>query len=241
MSLKLGVNVDHVATLRQARRAALPDPVEAALLAESAGAQGITAHLREDRRHINDDDLRRLAKSVKRLNMEMAVTDEMVRIACSLKPACCCLVPEKRAELTTEGGLDVAGQMFKVKSAVEKLKGAGVVVSLFIDPDERQIIASAKSGADFVELHTGSFANASGVKPKTRELERLVTGASVAEAAGLRVNAGHGIDYDNIKQILHIPHMVELNIGHSIIARAVITGLFKAVKDMVDAMERYRG
>ncbi len=237
--LKLGVNVDHVATLRQARRAVFPDPVEAALIAEKAGAHGITAHLREDRRHINDDDLRRLGKVVKRLNMEMAVTPEMVKIACALKPACCCLVPEKRAELTTEGGLDVAGQMRKVEPAVSRLMDAGIVVSLFIAPEERQIEATARAGAEFIELHTGTFANAKGKTERKREMVRLAMGAYLADSYGIKVNAGHGIDYVNIKDILAIPYLVELNIGHSIVSRAVIVGMRQAVKEMLKPMTKY--
>ena len=236
--LKLGVNVDHVATVRQARLAPWPDPVEAALLAERAGADGITAHLREDRRHIQDRDLETLAAKVGKLNMEMAVTEEMVGIACRLQPHDCCLVPEKRQELTTEGGLDVAGQAARVKEAVARLNAAGVAVSLFIAPDPAQVKAAAASGAAFVELHTGSFANATG-SAQDKELDRLAAAAELAHSLGLKVNAGHGIDYDNIGKILRMPHLVELNIGHSIIARAVIVGIEKAVAEMRRLMDAY--
>jgi pyridoxine 5-phosphate synthase len=237
--LKLGVNVDHVATVRQARRAPLPDPLEAARLCEQAGAHGITAHLREDRRHIQDDDMERLAANVQRLNMEMAATAEMVRIATRLKPHSCCLVPEKRQELTTEGGLDVLGNFAAVRDATRKLRDAGILVSLFIDPDRDQIEAAAKSGAEFIELHTGTFANHED-DLQERELARLITGATFAREQGLRVNAGHGIDYWNIGGILEIPGLEELNIGHSIIARAVIAGISEAVREMLGLMMPYQ-
>lgn len=238
--LKLGVNVDHVATLRQARKVTFPDPLEAALICEKAGAIGITAHLREDRRHIQDDDMRRLASSVKRLNMEMAVTDEMVGIAVSLKPYSCCLVPEKREELTTEGGLDAKGNFEHLKDSVARLRNAGIVVSIFIDPDFRQIESAARSGAEFIELHTGTYANSSGDKAM-KEIERLAESAKFAKSLGLEVNAGHGIDYRNIDGILRIPHLVELNIGHSIICRSVFTGIASAVSEMVELMRNYKG
>lgn len=236
--LKLGVNVDHVATVRQARLAPWPDPVEAALLAERAGADGITAHLREDRRHIQDLDMEALAAKVGKLNMEMAVTEEMIAIASKLKPHDCCLVPEKRQELTTEGGLDVAGQAARVKDATARLAQAGVAVSLFIAPDPVQVRAAAAAGAAFIELHTGAFANASGAA-QDQELDRLAAAAELAHSLGLKVNAGHGIDYDNIAKILRVPHLVELNIGHSIIARAVIVGIEKAVAEMRRLMDAY--
>lgn len=238
--LNLGVNVDHVATLRQARLAAEPDPVAAALLCEQAGAWGITAHLREDRRHINDRDLAVLAAKVRRLNMEMAVTDEMLGIALKLKPHSSCLVPEKRAELTTEGGLDVAGQPERVGRAVRELKAAGIIVSLFIDPEAGQIGAAAAAGADYIELHTGSYANAGGAA-KRRELDRLIAGAELADTLGLKVNAGHGIDYVNIAGIMEIPHLHELNIGHSIVARSIAVGIGTAVREMIELMRRYPG
>lgn len=236
--LKLGVNIDHIATVRQARKAAAPRPLEGALLAEKAGAWGITAHLREDRRHIQDADIRELAAHVKNLNMEMAVTGEMVRIACEVRPYSSCLVPEKRQELTTEGGLDVAGQLEKVAAAVEKLHAAGIVVSLFIDPEFDQLDAAAKAGADYVELHTGTYSNAAGAE-RRKELDRLIAAAEHAHKLGLSVNAGHGIDYENIAGILEIPHLSELNIGHSIVGRAIMTGMEQAVREMLDAMKPY--
>lgn len=236
--LKLGVNIDHIATVRQARLAASPRPLEGAFLAEKAGAWGITAHLREDRRHIQDADIRELAKSVKNLNMEMAVTDEMVRIACEVKPHSSCLVPEKRQELTTEGGLDVAGQRDKVRAAVEKLHEAGIVVSCFIDPVEAQLDAAKEVGADYVELHTGTYSNTVG-EARRQELERLKAAAEHAHKIGLSVNAGHGIDYENIAGILEIPHLSELNIGHSIIGRAIMVGMERAVGEMLEAMKPY--
>ena len=237
--LNLGVNIDHVATVRQARMAAKPEPLEAAMLAEKAGAWGITAHLREDRRHMQDADLALLAKQVRRLNMEMAVTDEMVRIALELRPHSSCLVPEKRQELTTEGGLDVAGQLEKVGRAVETLKAAGIVVSLFIDPDLAQLDAAAKAGADYVELHTGTYSNTAGAA-RTAELERLKKAAEYAHKLGIRVNAGHGIDYENIDGFLEVPHLCELNIGHSIIGRAIMVGMEQAVREMIELMKPYR-
>ncbi|MBS1370395.1 MAG: pyridoxine 5'-phosphate synthase [Lentisphaeria bacterium] len=236
--LKLGVNIDHIATVRQARKAVSPRPLDGARLAEKAGAWGITAHLREDRRHILDEDIRELAANVKNLNMEMAVTDEMVRIACEVRPHSSCLVPEKRQELTTEGGLDVAGQCGKVRAAVEKLHGAGIVVSLFIDPEFAQLDAAKEVGADYVELHTGTYSNASGAAQR-QELERLKAAAEYAHKLGLSVNAGHGIDYENIAGILEIPYLSELNIGHSIVGRAIMAGMEQAVREMIDAMKPY--
>lgn len=236
--LKLGVNIDHIATVRQARLAASPRPLEGARLAEKAGAWGITAHLREDRRHIQDADIRELAANVKNLNMEMAVTDEMVRIACEVRPHSSCLVPEKRQELTTEGGLDVAGQRDKVRAAVAKLHEAGIVVSCFIDPVTEQLDAAKEVGADYVELHTGTYSNATG-EARRQELERLKAAAEHAHKIGLSVNAGHGIDYENIAGVLEIPHLSELNIGHSIIGRAIMVGMERAVGEMLEAMKPY--
>ena len=238
--MNLGVNIDHVATVRQARLAERPSPLEAALLAEEGGAWGITAHLREDRRHIQDRDIEALVARVHRLNMEMAVTPEMLEIAVRVRPHSCCLVPEKRAELTTEGGLDVAGQPEKIREAVARLKGAGIVVSCFIDPEEPQLAAAAADGADYVELHTGTYSNAAG-EARAAELERLKQAAEFAHAAGLRVNAGHGIDYENIAGILTVPHLCELNIGHSIVGRAIMVGMVQAVREMVQRMQAYRG
>lgn len=238
--MNLGVNIDHVATVRQARLAERPSPLEAALLAQEGGAWGITAHLREDRRHIQDRDIEALVARVHRLNMEMAVTPEMLEIAVRVRPHSCCLVPEKRAELTTEGGLDVAGQLEKIREAVARLKGAGIVVSCFIDPEEPQLAAAAAAGADYVELHTGTYSNAAG-EARAAELERLKQAAEFAHAAGLRVNAGHGIDYENIAGILTVPHLCELNIGHSIVGRAIMVGMVQAVREMVQRMQAYRG
>ena len=238
--MNLGVNIDHVATVRQARLAERPSPLEAALLAEEGGAWGITAHLREDRRHIQDRDIEALVSRVRRLNMEMAVTPEMVEIAVRVRPHSCCLVPEKRAELTTEGGLDVAGQPEKIREAVARLQGAGIVVSCFIDPEERQLAAAAAAGSDYVELHTGTYSNTAG-EARAAELERLKQAAEFAHSAGLRVNAGHGIDYDNIHALLaEVPHLNELNIGHSIICESVYCGLEEAVRKMLGEMASYQ-
>lgn len=232
---KLGVNIDHVATVRQARGGVEPDPVAAAAIAEFAGADGITVHLREDRRHIQDRDLTLLRKTIKtRLNLEMAATDEMVSIALQLKPDMCTLVPEKRLELTTEGGLDVRCNMEQIKSAVERLRGAGIPVSIFIDADPDQIKAADKVGADFIELHTGLFAEAADWKSEEKELIRIENGVKLAQKLGLGVNAGHGLNYSNIKRITSIKGIEEYNIGHSIISRAVIVGLEKAVRDMAE-------
>jgi pyridoxine 5-phosphate synthase len=232
---KLGVNIDHVATVRQARGGVEPDPVAAAAIAELAGADGITIHLREDRRHIQDRDLHLLRKTIKtRLNLEMAATDEMVAIAQQVKPDMCTLVPEKRLELTTEGGLDVRCNMDAVKSAVERLRGAGIPVSLFIDADPDQIKAADKVGADFIEIHTGCFADAPDWKSGESELIRIENGVKLAQKLGLGVNAGHGLNYANIKRITSIRGIEEYNIGHSIISRAVLVGLDRAVRDMVE-------
>lgn len=236
--LKLGVNVDHVATVRQARLAQYPNPAEAARICEKAGAWGITAHLREDRRHVNDRDIEELKNCVNFLNMEMAATAEMVAIACRVKPHSSCLVPEKRQELTTEGGLDVIGQLDHLADAVRKLQENGIVVSIFIDPDREQISAARSIGADYIELHTGSFANASGAEQRA-ELDRLISAARYAHEIGLKVNAGHGIDYQNIAGILEIPYLQELNIGHSIVARAVMVGIDQAVREMLTLMRPY--
>lgn len=232
---KLGVNIDHVATIRQARGGVEPDPVAAAAIAELAGADGITVHLREDRRHIQDRDLSILRKTIKtRLNLEMAATDEMVLIAQQIKPDMCTLVPEKRLELTTEGGLDVRCNMEQIKSAVERLRGAGIPVSLFIDADPDQIKAADKVGADFIEIHTGLFAEAQDWKSEEKELIRIENGVKLAQKLGLGVNAGHGLNYSNIKKIALIKGIEEYNIGHSIISRAVMAGLEKAVRDMAE-------
>ena len=232
---KLGVNIDHVATIRQARGGVEPDPVAAAAIAEFAGADGITVHLREDRRHIQDRDLTILRKTIKtRLNLEMAATDEMVAIAQQIKPDMCTIVPEKRLELTTEGGLDVRCNLEQIKSAVERLRSSGIPVSLFIDADSDQIKAADKVGADFIEIHTGLFAAATDWKSEEKELIRIENGVKLALKLGLGVNAGHGLNYSNIKRIATIRGIEEYNIGHSIISRAVMTGLEKAVRDMVE-------
>ena len=231
-AIALGVNVDHVATVRQARGGRHPDPVHAALVAEQAGADSITMHLREDRRHVIDRDpfaLRELMHT--RINLEMAVTAEMIAIAQRLKPADCCLVPERRQEVTTEGGLDVVGSLETLMQASAQLSSAGIRVSLFIDPDEAQVEAAAAAGAAAIELHTGSYAEASGAQ-RARELRRLVRAAHRGAEMGLRVNAGHGLDYHNVQAVAAIPEIVELNIGHAIIARSIFSGLAQAVREM---------
>jgi pyridoxine 5-phosphate synthase len=230
--IALGVNIDHVATLRQARGTDYPDPVEAAALAEGAGADSITVHLREDRRHIQDRDVLRLRESVRtKLNLEMAVTDAILEFALKVKPQDCCLVPERRAELTTEGGLDVRGQLSKLKDACGRLKSGGIRVAPFIDPDADQIEACAEAGAPVVELHTGAYADAEGAK-QAQELHRLVEAARHAARLGIVVHAGHGLHYHNVKPIAAIPEIAELNIGHSIVARAVMVGFTSAVAEM---------
>jgi pyridoxine 5-phosphate synthase len=235
--LTLGVNIDHVATIRQARQANEPDPIAAAVLAELAGADGITAHLREDRRHIQDRDVRLLRETVAtHLNLEMAATAEMVSIALNLKPDYVTLVPEKRTEVTTEGGLDVAGQLENLKKVVDRLQLAHIPVSLFIDADSRQIKAAQASGAKFIELHTGCYANAKDSITLAKELEHLHQGCLEALAGGLRINAGHGLTYRNVYPVAVLPGMEELNIGHSIISRAVLVGIDRAIREMKLAM-----
>jgi len=237
----LGVNIDHVATLRQARGTHYPDPIQAALVAEQAGADGITAHLREDRRHIQDRDIYLLQEMLhSRLNLEMAVTDEMIGIAEKIKPAACCLVPEKREELTTEGGLDVASSSERMKGACQKLADAGVEVSLFIDPDFKQIDAAVAVGAPVIELHTGCYADAANYQVKKAELLRVKQAAEYAHSAGLQVNAGHGLHFHNVEDICYIPEIVELNIGHSIIAQAVFSGLQQTIVDLKRVMREAR-
>jgi pyridoxine 5-phosphate synthase len=238
----LGVNIDHIATLRQARHTKYPAVIQAALVAEDAGADGITAHLREDRRHIQDRDIELLADMVQtRLNLEMAVIDEMLAIAGRVRPAACCLVPERREELTTEGGLDVAGHFEKVRAACQTLGEAGVEVSLFIDADPRQIEAAVNCGAPVIELHTGHYADAATPRARLDELERLREGANLAARSGLVVNAGHGLNYHNTADICRIPEIHELNIGHAIVARAVFFGLSEAVAEMKRLMVEARG
>ncbi len=232
MAVLLGVNIDHVATVRQARGTCYPSVVEAAALAEQAGADSITIHLREDRRHIQDADVLALCEGCEtRINLEMAVTQEMLDIALLRNPSDVCLVPEKREELTTEGGLDVAGQAQSVRAAVKRLADAGIRVSLFIDPDPDQIQAAADSGAPVVELHTGTYAEADG-DVQQAELARLHRACELAHSLGLQVNAGHGLHYQNVKPVARLPHMTELNIGHSIIARSIFVGLETAVREM---------
>lgn len=234
--IKLGVNIDHVATLRQARGTVYPSVTEAASFCEQAGAAGITVHLREDRRHIQDGDVTALRQLLSvPLNLEMAVAPEIVAIALDVRPAEVCLVPEKRRELTTEGGLDVDGLYDQVAPVVARLGEAGITVSLFIDPEPRQIKAAVRMGAPVIELHTGTFCDASGAAADV-ELARLVAAAEQAAGAGLRVNAGHGINLDNIAAILRIPHLDTLNIGHSIVARAVFVGMTAAVREMIYAI-----
>ncbi len=242
----LGVNIDHCATIRQARYrtaatttggAVEPDPVTLAVLSERAGADGITVHLREDRRHIQDRDVWRLRECIgTRLNLEMACTPEMTAFALKLKPDSVCLVPENRTEVTTEGGLDIVGNKKRVKKVIDAMNAAGIKTSLFIDPDEAQIELSAKLGAPWVELHTGAYANAYFGPKRAAEFERLRVGAECAHGLGLTVNAGHGINYVNIAEVRTLPHMHELNIGHSIISRAVFTGIEEAVREMKTRM-----
>lgn len=239
-AIHLGVNIDHVATLRQARGTAYPDPVEAAALAEGAGADSITVHLREDRRHIQDQDVLQLRKTIKtKLNLEMAVTDAMLDFALKVRPEDCCLVPERRAELTTEGGLDVRGQLAKLKDACTRLKTAGIRVAPFIDPDMDQIDACAEAGAPVVELHTGAYADAEGQK-QAQELRRLVEASKHAAKRGIVVHAGHGLHLHNVEPVAAIPEIVELNIGHSIVARAVMVGFPAAVAEMKRLLQKAR-
>jgi len=235
--IRLGVNVDHVATLRQVRRVDYPDPVEAALLAEQAGADGITVHLREDRRHIQERDVEELRRRLGvTLNLEMAVTDAMIAYACRVRPDHACLVPERREELTTEGGLDVARHAARVRDAVARLGAAGIQVALFIDPEPAQLSAAVAVGAPAVELHTGDWANATDEEARARELERLRTAAVDAGRLGLEVHGGHGLTVENVGPVATLPGMVELNIGHSIVARAVLIGFHAAVREMRDAL-----
>ena len=236
-SVLLGVNIDHVATVRQARRTIEPDPVTAAVAAEAGGADQITVHLREDRRHIQDHDLDRLMKTVTvKLNLECACTDEMIGIACKLKPTQVCLVPEKREEVTTEGGLDVAGNRERVESCVSRLKDAGIYISLFIDPAEQQIAIAKSIGADAVELHTGCYANASEAK-RAEELETIRAGSQLVLQNELRLDAGHGLTYTNVVPVAQIPGMAELNIGHTIVSRSIYVGIKQAVREMKEIID----
>ncbi|MBP3924430.1 pyridoxine 5'-phosphate synthase [bacterium] len=231
----LGVNIDHVATLRNARGGVEPDVVEAAKICEENGATSITTHLREDRRHIKDEDVRTLIKTIKtKLNLEMAMADDIQKIALEIKPHSICLVPEKRQEVTTEGGLDVAGQLEKVTEFIKPLLENGIVVSLFIDPEKSQIEATSKTGAQFIEMHTGTYSNAFGTDKEEQEFQNLKNAAELAQNLGLKVNAGHGLNYENVKRMHEINGLYELNIGHSIISRAVFTGLGEAVRKMAE-------
>ncbi len=240
-NILLGVNIDHVATLRQARGTRYPDPIQAAIESEQAGADSITLHLREDRRHIQDRDVHMLKDILQtKMNLEMAVTDEMLAIAEKIKPADCCLVPERREELTTEGGLDVAGQQERIADACKRLADAGVRVSLFIDAETAQIEAAAACGAPVIEIHTGHYADAENEAQQAEELARIKEGVRLAHAAGLQVNAGHGLHYHNTREIAEIAALRELNIGHAIIARAVFVGLQNAVAEMKRIMVEAR-
>ena len=239
--IELGVNIDHVATLRQARGTSYPDPVQAAEVAERAGADGITVHLREDRRHIQDQDLERLRDCVGvRLNLELAVSEEMLAIAERVRPSNCCFVPERRAELTTEGGLDLIANLAAVRAACDRMSAAGIVVSLFIDPEPAQIETARALGVPAIELHTGRYADAREPALLGRELERLKAAARLAHGLGLQVNAGHGLHYDNVKPVAAIPEVLELNIGHAIVARALFIGLEAAVRQMKQNMDEAR-
>lgn len=231
----LGVNIDHVATLRNARGGIEPEPIIAAQICEKCGANSITTHLREDRRHIKDADVELISKNIRtNLNLEMAVTDEMQQIALKIKPHSVCLVPEKRQEVTTEGGLDVAGQLDKITNFVKPLVQAGIEVSLFIDPTKEQVEASAKTGAQFIEMHTGSYSNAYGSDNEETEFLKLKNSAKLAQGLGLRVNAGHGLNYENVHRMHEIDGLYELNIGHSIMSKAIFVGLEQAVKEMIE-------
>ncbi len=234
----LGVNIDHVATLRNARGGVEPDVLKAALICEDNGATSITAHLREDRRHIKDMDIYALSRNIKtRLNLEMAMAEDIQKIALEVKPHSICLVPEKRQEVTTEGGLDVAGNFEAVRDFIKPLLDAGIVVSLFIDPEEAQVKASYETGAQFIEMHTGTYSNTFGKAGGEEEFQKLKTAAEYAQRLGLRVNAGHGLNYENVHRMHEIPGLYELNIGHSIISRAVFTGMAEAVSKMAEAVK----
>lgn len=239
--LRLGVNIDHVATVRNARGGIHPSPVAAALLAQKAGADGITAHLREDRRHIRDDDIAALKDAIDiPLNFEMAATEEMVAIALKLLPNAACIVPERREELTTEGGLAVAGQQARLSPLIQQLKGAGIRVSLFVDADEAELNAAAELGADIVELHTGRYCDSPAGSPRNQELERIAKGAQIAASAGLEVHAGHGLSFETVQEIAALPEIVELNIGHFLIGAAIYTGLEDVILQMRQLMNQAR-
>lgn len=234
----LGVNIDHIATLRNARGGVEPDLIESALICERVGVAGITTHLREDRRHIKDSDVIQLKRVLTtRLNLEMAMTDEMQKIALDLKPAACCIVPEKRQELTTEGGLDVLSQLDRAIKYVTTLENAGIAVSLFIDPNKEQVLAASKTGAQFIELHTGAYSEAFGTAEEEKEFQKLKDATIYAQSLRLKVNAGHGLNYKNVHRMHEIPNLIELNIGHSIISRAVFVGMEKAVGEMKELIK----
>lgn len=234
----LGVNIDHIATLRNARGGVEPNLIEAAIICEKVGVEGITTHLREDRRHIKDADVNELKTILKtRLNLEMAMTDEMQKIALNLKPAACCIVPEKRQELTTEGGLDVLSQLDRAIKFVKPLEEAGIAVSLFIDPNKEQVLAASKTGAQFIELHTGAYSEAFGGINEEIEFNKLKDATAYAQSLGLKVNAGHGLNYENVHRMHEIPELVELNIGHSIISKAIFVGLESAVREMKELIK----
>jgi pyridoxine 5-phosphate synthase len=236
--IRLGVNVDHVATVRQARRIDVPDPVEAALIAETAGADGITVHLREDRRHIQERDVQLLRERLQtKLNLEMAVTLAMLGFAENVRPDDACFVPEKREELTTEGGLDVVSHRERIREATQRLQGIGLRVSLFVDPEPAQIEASRDAGAHAVEIHTGAYCNVLGIE-REKQLQAILEASKLAQSLGLEVHGGHGLNYDNVLTIAQIPEMTELNIGHSIIARAIIVGIEQAVREMKDLLSK---
>ena len=240
--LKLGVNIDHVATIRQARGTRYPEPLHAALIAEQHGADSITLHLREDRRHIQQRDVIMLKDMLNtRMNLEMAVTDEMIQFACDVKPADCCLVPERREELTTEGGLNVVAQTDKIKQVCQRLADAGIRVSLFIDANAQQIQAAAECGAPVIEIHTGHYADASSARAKYKEYEHIIQAVQTGTQLGLEVNAGHGLDYHNVHDIAVIRDVQELNIGHAIVSRAIFTGMAEAVSEMKRLMNVARG
>lgn len=239
--LRLGVNIDHIATLRNARGTDYPDPVQTAFIAEQAGADGITVHLREDRRHISDRDVHLLRQTIQtRMNLEMALTEEMLKIACDIKPHCCCLVPEKRQEVTTEGGLDVSGQQQKVTTAASRLADADIMVSLFIDPEAHQINAAVAAGVPMIELNTGPYAEATSAAEREYALSRIRDAAIYAAGQNILVNAGHGLTYHNVLPVAAIAEMHELNIGHAIIGQAVVSGLAKAVKQMKQLLREAR-
>lgn len=234
----LGINIDHIATIRNSRNTCYPDPIHAAFIAEQAGADGITVHLREDRRHINDDDLYILRKTIQtKMNLEIAITNEMLNIACNIKPDVCCLVPERRKEITTEKGLDVIKKKSIIALAINKLQKKNILVSLFIDADKNQIDTAIDLGANFIEIHTGPYVALKNIKSKNEELLKIKKMAQYAFNKGIKVNAGHGLNYFNVLSIAALPEIYELNIGHSIISRALFSGLFHAVRDMINLIK----